>query len=48
VPRLVAERVDDLRILELLRLLLRVRAAAAREVVLEPLQTMRELGLLGA
>ena len=44
--RLVAERVDDLGVLELLRLLLRVGAAAAREVFLQALQPARELRLL--
>ena len=43
--RLVAERVDDLGVLELLRLLLRVRAPPAGEVFLEALQPARELGL---
>jgi len=44
---LVAECVDHLRVLELLRLFLGVRAAARGEVVLEALEAMRELGLLG-
>src|SRR5262245_4298840 len=44
--RLVAERVDDLGVLELLRLLLRVGASPCREVFLETHQPARELSLL--
>ncbi len=43
VARLVAERVDDLGVLELLRLLLRIGAAPAREIVLDALQSSRQL-----
>src|SRR5690606_40240850 len=44
--RLVAERVDDLGVLELLRLLLRVGAAAAAQILLEVLETDGQLPLL--